>query len=64
MVSDCKDKYAAASKMEKSMIIRSIVDQVQENSVKGGFIKVDPVTGRYTKLPVILAVIASECYPP
>ena len=57
------DDYAAGkSKMEKSAIISSIVDQVQERSGgSGGFVKRDPVTGQLFEVSDYLAVSWAKC---
>lgn len=57
MVEDCLPKYAeATAKLEKTYIICEVVNMVRKNSPNGGFVKKDPVTGRYFEVGDFLAV--------
>jgi len=50
------DYQNAKSKLEKSAIISSIVDQVRSNSRIGGFVRKDPLTGQLSEVGDFLAV--------
>jgi hypothetical protein len=59
MVEESLSKYAEASaKLEKTYIICEVVNQVRKNSPNGGFVKKDPVNGRYFEVGDFLAVRA------
>lgn len=56
MVAHCLDEYsAAATKLEKTFIICEIVVRVRQNSPNGGFVKSDPMTGRFCEVGDFLA---------
>jgi hypothetical protein len=49
--------YAAApTKTEKTLIIREVIKRVQDSSPNGGFVKHDPLTGRYYEVGDTMAV--------
>lgn len=51
-----QDYSNATTKLEKSTIISSIVDQVRQNSGLGGFVKKDPLTGSISECGDFIAV--------
>jgi len=51
-----QDYSNATTKLEKSTIISSIVDQVRLNSGLGGFVKKDPLTGSISECGDFIAV--------
>lgn len=57
LVADLLPKYhESPSKLTKSFIICDIVNQVLESSATGGFVKKDPVTGKFFEVGDFLAV--------
>lgn len=57
IVADLLPKYSDASaKLEKTIIICDVVNTVRQNSPQGGFVKKDPMTGRYFEVGDFLAV--------
>jgi hypothetical protein len=57
MVEDSLSKYAEASaKLDKTYIICEVVNWVRKNSPNGGFVKKDPVNGRFFEVGDFLAV--------
>jgi hypothetical protein len=55
LVADHLLVYSVATKVEKSCIIRIIVNQVRCNSPNGGFVKKDPKSGRWYAISDFLA---------
>jgi hypothetical protein len=56
MVEDSLSKYAeAGAKLEKTFIICEVVNWVRKNSPNGGFVKKDPVNGRFFEVGDFLA---------
>lgn len=50
------DEYSQAkSKLDKSSVLSRVVDQVRQNSPKGGFVKQDSTTGRWYEVGDFLA---------
>lgn len=50
------DEYSQAkSKLDKSSVLSRVVDQVRQNSPKGGFVKQDSTTGRWFEVGDFLA---------
>jgi hypothetical protein len=59
MVNDCLHQYVEArTNLGKTLIIRKIVDRVRQRSQNGGFVKYDPITGRYNAVGDFVAVSA------
>ena len=57
MVEDMLPKYSdSPSKLDKTFIICDIVNRVRNNSPFGGFVKKDPMSGRYFEVGDFLAV--------
>ena len=57
MVVDALAKYSnSQSKLEKTFIICEVVNQVRKKSPFGGFVKKDPMSGRYFEVGDFLAV--------
>lgn len=57
MVAEMLTQYSDAStKLDKTYIICEIVNRVRKNSPSGGFVKKDPMTGRYFEVGDFLAV--------
>jgi hypothetical protein len=47
---------AARTKTDKTSIIRQVINVVREQSPNGGFVKYDPLTGRYYEVGDTMAV--------
>jgi hypothetical protein len=57
LVADMLPKYSESpSKLDKTFIICDVVNRVRENSPNGGFVKKDPMSGRYFEVGDFLAV--------
>lgn len=57
IVKDYLPKYADASaKLDKTFIICDVVNRIRKNSPNGGFVKKDPMSGRYFEVGDFLAV--------
>lgn len=60
MVQESLRSYAVApTKTEKTFIIRAVINRVRARSPNGGFVKHDPLTGRYYEVGETMAV--SKC---
>jgi hypothetical protein len=51
-----KEYMDAPGKTEKSIIIRQVVNEIGEDSLNSGFVKYDPLTGRYYDVGEPIAV--------
>ena len=61
IVADMLPKYSdAATKLEKTIIICEVVNLIRRSSPQGGFVKKDPMTGRYFEVGDFLAVSRSK----
>lgn len=61
MVEAMLPKYSdAPNKLDKTFIICDVVNRVRNNSPFGGFVKKDPVSGRYVEVGDFLAVRVLE----
>lgn len=61
IVADMLPKYSDASaKLEKTIIICEVVNAIRRASPEGGFVKKDPMTGRYFEVGDFLAVRRPE----
>lgn len=57
LINDRLDEYTnAASKIEKTMIIREIIANIRDKTPLGGFVKYDPMRKRYFDIGETLAV--------
>lgn len=57
VINDRLDEYTnAASKIEKTMIIREIIANIRDKTPLGGFVKYDPMRKRYFEIGETLAV--------
>jgi hypothetical protein len=50
MVAAKLEEYSKADKSEKSFIITEVMEQIKERSSTGGFMKLDPASGRWYKV--------------
>ena len=50
MVAVKLDEYSNADKSEKSFIITEVMEQIKQISSYGGFLKLDPASGRWYKV--------------
>lgn len=63
MVTESLEDYSgSSSKLGKTIIICEIVNKVRQNSPNGGFVRADPMTGRFFEVGDFLAVRKFELY--
>jgi hypothetical protein len=51
-----QDYITAPTKIEKTIIIRDVIKQIRETSTNSGFVKYDPLSGRYYDVGRTMAV--------